>query len=141
MIPNETPSLGFALGDATLLEGLVRVKDSFNSYPIDRLALAAGIAAFEDDDYFRRICNQVIDQREALRVRLQELGFEVLPSAANFLFARHPQQDAARLATALRNANMIVRHFRQPRIDQYLRITVGTPDDNQRFLSALTSCL
>ncbi|MDJ0807318.1 MAG: histidinol-phosphate transaminase [Gammaproteobacteria bacterium] len=133
--------IGLALGNAGLLEGLVRVKDSFNSYPIDRLALAAGIAAFEDEDHFHRTCRWVIDERKVLGARLQESGFEVLPSAANFLFASHPGHDAASLAAALREAGVIVRHFRQPRIDQYLRITVGKPADNLRFLAALADCL
>jgi histidinol-phosphate aminotransferase len=133
--------VGLALGDAALLEGIIRVKDSFNSYPMDRLALAAGIAAFKDEEYFQKSCQQVIEDREALTSQLQEMGFEVLPSAANFVFARHPQYDAAELAAKLREASIIVRHFRQPRIEQYLRITVGTPDLNERLTTALKSLL
>jgi len=129
--------IGLALGDAALLEGLIRVKDSFNSYPIDRLALAAGEAAFEDESYFRETCRRVIDEREALSGALTGLGFEVLPSAANFLFARHPAKDAAELAAGLRRDGVIVRHFRLPRIEQYLRITVGTPEQNRRLLDSL----
>lgn len=133
--------IGLALGDTALLEGIIRVKDSFNSYPMDRLAMAAGVAAFEDEEYFQQSCRQVIEDREALTSKLQEMGFEVLPSAANFVFARHPQHDAAELAAGLREASIIVRHFRQPRIDQYLRITVGTPDLNERLTTALKSLL
>jgi len=133
--------IGLALGNADLLEGLIRVKDSFNSYPIDRLAQTAAIAAFEDEEYFHRTCRRVIEDREALSAALQGMGFEVLPSAANFLFTRHPGHDAAALAACLREARVIVRHFRQPRIDQYLRITIGTPDANQRLLAALGDCL
>ena len=129
--------LGLALGNAELLEGLIRVKDSFNSYPIDRLALAAGIAAFEDEEYFRKTCNQVIEDREALSAALQEMGFQLVPSAANFLFARHPERQAAELADQLREANVIVRYFRKPRIDQYLRITVGTAEQNRQLIEAL----
>ncbi len=129
--------IGIALGDASLLEGLIRVKDSFNSYPIDRLALAAGIAAFEDEEYFRQTCQRVIDAREVMTAALRELGFEVLPSAANFIFARHPSHDAVALAAGLREASVIVRHFRQPRIDQFLRITVGTPQQNQQLIDLL----
>ncbi len=129
--------IGLALGDATLLEGLIRVKDSFNSYPVDRLALAAGIAAFEDDAYFRETCRRVIDDREALSGELTGLGFEVLPSAANFLFARHPAKDAGELAAGLRRDGVIVRHFRLPRIEQFLRITVGTPEQNRRLIESL----
>ncbi len=133
--------LGLALGDAALLEGLIRIKDSFNSYPIDRLALAAGIAAFEDEDYFRQTCQQVMQDREALTAKLQEMGFQVLPSAANFVFARHPERDAAELAAQLREAKVIVRHFNKPRIDQYLRITVGTPEQNLQLIEALEPLL
>lgn len=129
--------IGFALGDVSLLEGLIRVKDSFNSYPIDRLALAAGIAAFEDEDYFRQTCQRVIDARDVMTAALREMGFEVLPSAANFVFARHPSHDAAALAAGLREASVIVRHFRQPRIDQFLRISVGTPQQTQQLIDAL----
>ena len=133
--------LGLALGDAALLEGLIRVKDSFNSYPIDRLALAAGIAAFEDEDYFRQTCRQVMQEREALSAELQGMGFEVVPSAANFIFARHPQHEAAELAAGLRELNVIVRYFNKPRIDQHLRITVGTPEQNRRLTEALRQLL
>ncbi|MEJ2454904.1 MAG: histidinol-phosphate transaminase [Candidatus Thiodiazotropha sp.] len=133
--------IGLALGDKALLEGLIRVKDSFNSYPIDRLALAAGIAAFEDDEHFRNICSQVIDERERVTAQLQELGFEVVPSAANFVFARHPERDAGELSARLREASVIVRHFRQPRIDQYLRITIGTPEQNRQLIEALKPLL
>jgi len=129
--------IGLALGDTALLEGLIRVKDSFNSYPIDRLALAAGIAAFEDEAYFRETCRRVIEDREALSGALAGLGFEVLPSAANFLFARHPSRDAGDLAAGLRRDGVIVRHFRLPRIEQFLRITVGTPEQNRRLLESL----
>jgi histidinol-phosphate aminotransferase len=133
--------LGLALGNAELLEGLIRVKDSFNSYPIDRLALAAGIAAFEDEDYFRHTCQQVIADRETLSDALQRMGFQVIPSAANFLFARHPGRQAVDLAAQLREASVIVRHFRKPRIDQYLRITVGTPEQNRQLIEALQPLL
>ena len=83
----------------------------------------------------------VIDSREALVAELQRLGFEVLPSAANFVFARHPQQDAAALAAGLREQGVIVRHFKQARIAQFLRITIGAPEQNQALLDALGSLL
>lgn len=133
--------VGLALGHAELLEGLVRVKDSFNSYPLDRLALAAAVAAFEDEDYFRRIRAQVIEDREALGAALLKMGFEVLPSSANFLFVRHPANGAAELATGLRREGVIVRHFRQPRIEQFLRITIGTPQQNHYLIEALQRLL
>jgi histidinol-phosphate aminotransferase len=129
--------IGLALGDAALLEGLIRVKDSFNSYPIDRLAQVAAIAAFADEVYFRETCRRIIDERESMATELRALGFEMPPSAANFVFARHPARDAAELAAELREAGILVRHFRLPRIDQYLRITVGTAEQNRRLIEAL----
>ncbi len=133
--------LGFAVGHPDLIEALNRVKDSFNSYPIDRLASAGGIAAMQDVAYFEQIRQQVVASREEVVVSLQALGFEVLPSAANFVFARHPQYDAARLLRALRDEAVIVRHFNKPRIDQFLRITIGTPEENAALLLALRKAL
>lgn len=133
--------VGFALGQAPLIQALTCVKDSFNSYPLDRLALAGAIASFKDPAYFETTCRRVIDSRANLAMGLKALGFEVLPSAANFIFVRHPQQDAAQLAMALRNCNIIVRHFRQPRIEQFLRITIGTEDQCQALLAALQTLL
>ncbi len=94
--------VGLAVGHADLVEALERIKNSFNSYPLDRLAIAGAAAAFEDDAYFRRTCQAVIDSREALSASLQALGFEVLPSAANFVFARHPRHDAGQIARPAR---------------------------------------
>jgi len=118
--------VGFACGQAHLVDALVRVKDSFNSYPLDRLASAGAVAALEDDEWFRRTRDDVVDVREGLVLQLEDLGFEVLPSQANFVFVRHPSRDAAELAAALRARAVLVRHFRQPRIAQYLRISIGT---------------
>ncbi|PWV61811.1 histidinol-phosphate transaminase [Plasticicumulans acidivorans] len=129
--------VGFAVGDGGLIEALERVKNSFNSYPLDRLAIAGAVAAFEDEAYFERSRQMVIDERRALVAGLEEHGFEVLPSAANFVFARHPQHEAARLAAGLREHGVIVRHFRQPRIEQYLRISVGSTQQNAALLNAL----
>ncbi len=133
--------VGFAMGQQHLVEALDRVKNSFNSYPLDRLAVAGAVAALEDRDYFERTCKAVIDSRERLSARLRELGFEVLPSAANFVFARHPAHDAADLAQALRARNILVRHFRQPRIDQFLRITVGTEEQCRMLTDVLAQLL
>lgn len=133
--------VGLAVGHPDLIEALERIKNSFNSYPLDRLAIAGAAAAFEDRAYFAHTCQLVIDSREALVAELQQLGFEVLPSAANFVFARHPQQDAAALAAGLREHGVIVRHFKQARIAQFLRISIGTPEQNQALLDALAVCL
>nr|WP_298135670.1 histidinol-phosphate transaminase [uncultured Pseudomonas sp.] len=129
--------VGFAVGHPDLIEALERIKNSFNSYPLDRLAIAGAAAAFEDRAYFEQTCRQVIDSREAVVAGLQALGFEVLPSAANFVFARHPHKDAATLAAGLREQGVIVRHFKQARIDQFLRISIGAPEQNQALLDAL----
>lgn len=129
--------VGLAVGHPDLIEALERIKNSFNSYPLDRLAIVGAAAAFEDRAYFEKTCRQVIESREALVEALVARGFEVLPSAANFIFARHPHQDAAQLAAHLRGQGVIVRHFKQARIAQYLRITIGTPEQNQALLNAL----
>ncbi|MDD5174912.1 MAG: histidinol-phosphate transaminase [Sterolibacterium sp.] len=133
--------VGFAFGQSGLIEALERVKNSFNSYPLDRLAIAGAVAACEDRAYFEQTRQTVILSREALVGNLRALGFEVLPSAANFIFARHPGHDAARLAAALRKRNIIVRHFNQPRIDQFLRITIGTDEQCQTLIASLRAIL
>jgi histidinol-phosphate aminotransferase len=130
--------VGLAVGHPDLIEALERIKNSFNSYPIDRLAVVGATAAFEDREYFAKTCRAVIDSREQLVGQLQGLGFEVLPSAANFIFARHPQKDAGELAASLREEGVLVRHFKQPRIAQFLRITIGTPEQNQALINALS---
>ncbi|MBH3413825.1 histidinol-phosphate transaminase [Pseudomonas putida] len=129
--------VGLAVGHPDLIEALERIKNSFNSYPLDRMAIVGAAAAFEDQAYFEETCRKVIASREALVEQLVAKGFEVLPSAANFIFARHPQQDAAQLAARLREQGVIVRHFKQERIAQFLRITIGTPEMNQALVDAL----
>jgi histidinol-phosphate aminotransferase len=129
--------VGIAVGHPDLIEALERIKNSFNSYPLDRMAIAGAAAAFEDKAYFEQTCQRVIESREAVVAGLEKLGFEVLPSAANFVFARHPDKDAATLAAGLREQGVIVRHFKQARIAQFLRITIGTPEQNQALLDAL----
>jgi histidinol-phosphate aminotransferase len=129
--------VGFAVGHAELIEALERVKNSFNSYPLDRLAIAGAVAALEDREWFDRTRQAVIRSRGKLVADLAALGFEVLPSAANFVFARHPRHDAAELAKALRSRSIIVRHFRQQRIEQFLRITVGTDEQCAALVKAL----
>ncbi len=129
--------VGIAVGHPDLIEALERIKNSFNSYPLDRMAIAGAAAAFEDQAYFEQTCQRVIDSREAVVAGLEQLGFEVLPSAANFVFARHPAKDAATLAAGLREQGVIVRHFKQQRIAQFLRITIGTSEQNQALLDAL----
>jgi histidinol-phosphate aminotransferase len=129
--------VGFAVGHAELIEALERVKNSFNSYPLDRFAISGAVAAFEDKAYFEETCRRVMSTRDQLANKLTQMGFQVLPSAANFLFARHPDRDAEELAARLRERSIIVRHFKQARIDQFLRITIGTDEQTQRLIDAL----
>ena len=133
--------VGYAIGHKDLIEGLERVKNSFNSYPLDRLALAGAVASVEDEAFFQDSCRKVIATREVLVAQLQQLGFEVLPSGANFVFARHPQRDGAELAAALRARAIIVRHFKAARIDQFLRITIGTDEQCAQLVAALGEIL
>lgn len=133
--------IGYAMGNAELIEGLERVKNSFNSYPLGHLQIAAAVASFNDQDYFEQTTARVIASREQLTEQLQELNFEVLPSKANFVFARHQQQNAEQLASELRSRGIIVRHFKQERIDQFLRITLGSEQQNQLLVQVLTEIL
>ena len=133
--------IGFAVGHPELIDALERIKNSFNSYPLDRLALAGAVAAFEDREYFEQTRGAVIATRETMTRELVALGFEVLPSAANFVFARHPQRAGAELAAALRERRIIVRHFAKPRIDAFLRITVGTDAQATALIAALKEIL
>jgi len=133
--------VGLAVGHADLIEALERIKNSFNSYPLDRLAIVGAVAAFEDHDWFEQTRQAVIASRQRLTAELAELGFDVLPSAANFIFARHPRHDAATLAQGLREHKVIVRHFRAARIEQFLRITIGNEAQNKALLAALRELL
>ena len=133
--------VGYAVGDAALIEALDRVKDSFNSYPLGRPAQAGAIASVEDEDFFQQSRASVIASRVQLNEGLTRLGFVVLPSSANFVFARHPDGDGAALAAALRQRAVLVRHFAGPRVSPYLRITVGSDVQIARLLSALSEIL
>lgn len=130
--------VGYALGNAALIEALIRVKDSFNSYPIDRFAEAGAIAALQDEAYFQQTRQQVITSRTSLVSALEALGFEVLPSGANFIFTRHPEYAGEQLASGLRERAVIVRHFKKPaRISDFLRITIGNESQNQALMQAI----
>jgi len=129
--------VGFAVGHPDLIEALNRVKNSFNSYPLDRLALAGAKAAYEDEAWFRKCCDGVISERGRVTAALEDLGFEVLPSKANFIFARHKDQPGEVLAKGLREQGIIVRHFNKPRISEFLRITIGTVEQNDALIAGL----
>ncbi len=134
--------VGYALGNKDLIEALMRVKDSFNSYPIDRFAEAGAIAAMQDSAYFEETCAKVISTRDALVNELQALSFDVLPSGANFIFAKHKKLDGEALAAKLREHSIIVRHFKKPaRISPYIRITIGTESHSTSLIQALNVIL
>ncbi|MDH5518771.1 MAG: histidinol-phosphate transaminase [Gammaproteobacteria bacterium] len=129
--------VGFAVGDSGLIEALERVKNSFNSYPMDRFSTAGAIAAFQDNNYFSAQCEKIINSRSWLNEQLLALGFSVAASKANFIFAEHKAINAELIAEGLRAKNIIVRHFKQPRIENYLRITIGTQIECERLVDEL----
>jgi histidinol-phosphate aminotransferase len=129
--------VGFAIGQRPLIEALERVKDSFNSYPLDCFAIAGAVAAIKDEAWFADTRQRIMASRELLTRALSELGFEVLPSQANFVFARHPAHRGAGLASRLRERGVLVRHFQKPRIEDFLRITVGTDEQCGRLITLL----
>lgn len=133
--------IGFAVGSVELIEGLERVKNSFNSYPMDRFAIRAGVEAIKDQDYFENCCQKIINTRDRLSDQLKDLGFDVLPSAANFVFVKHQTESAPELAAKLREKSIIVRHFKQERIKDFLRISIGTKEECQALVDALSSIL
>ena len=133
--------VGVAMGSVELIDGLVRVKNSFNSYPLDIVAQRAALASLEDEEYFRQSCQRVVASREFVCREMAALGFEVLPSAANFVFATHPRRAARNLFARLRERGIIVRYFDKPRIDNYLRISIGTDAQCDALLAALRNLL
>jgi histidinol-phosphate aminotransferase len=133
--------VGYALGHPDLITGLERVKNSFNSYPLGKLAQVGAIAAMEDQAHLDAMSSKVIATRSQFVKELDVLGFETLPSSANFVFTRHPKHDGARIHQALRDRGIIVRHFKTKRIDQFLRITIGTDEQMSALLAALKEIL
>jgi len=133
--------VGFAIGHHGLVEALDRVKGCFNSYPLDRLALAGAEAALRDAGHFEAARAQVIASRDGLASELAALGFEVLPSKANFLFVRHASHRAKDVQQALRQRRILVRHLAGPRIDEFLRISIGSAEDCRALVRALREIL
>ncbi len=133
--------VGFALGQPDLIQALVRMKDSFNSYPVDRLALVGAQAAIEDEAYFQANIAKVLATREWFTAELEELSFEVLPSATNFVFAKHESFPAETLYRALREEGILIRYFASEPIDQYVRITIGTDEEMQALIKAIKKIL
>jgi histidinol-phosphate aminotransferase len=133
--------LGYAIGHKDLIEGLVRIKNSFNSYPVDSIAQIAAVASLQDEAYFQQSCQAIIRTRNHLTDQLSQLGFKVLPSAANFIFATHPGHSAEQLYLNLKKNGVLVRYFKKALIDQYLRITVGTDQEIEILISKLKQIL
>ena len=133
--------VGFAVGHPALIEGLERVKNSFNSYPLGRLAQAGAVAAIEDQKHLEETSAQVMQTRARLVKELNALGFDTLPSTANFIFTRHPKHAGAKLYQALRDRGIIVRHFKSPRIEEFLRITIGTDEQSNELVTTIKEIL
>jgi histidinol-phosphate aminotransferase len=133
--------VGFAVGHPALIEGLERVKNSFNSYPLGRIAQAGAVAAIEDQAHLEASSAKVIQTRTKLVAELSALGFDTLPSTANFIFTCHPKHSGEKLYQALRDRGIIVRHFKSPRIENFLRITIGTDEQSGELVAALKEIL
>ena len=133
--------VGFAVGHPALIDGLERVKNSFNSYPLGRLAQAGAIAAIEDQAHLEQSSAKVMQTRSKLVGDLNALGFSTLPSTANFIFTRHPKHAGEKLYQALRDRGIIVRHFKLSRIEDFLRITIGTDEQSSELVAALKEIL
>lgn len=133
--------IGYALGSETLIATLEAVKNSYNSYTMDAVALAAGEAAVADEAYFQETCRKVIATRERTAEELRKLGFTVSPSLTNFLFVTHSKKEAPVIFEYLRQKNIFIRYFKLPRIDNYLRITVGTDAQMDRMIEELRAFL
>jgi len=129
--------IGFAIGNSNLITGLEKIKNSFNSYPMDLLAIKAGVASLNDQYYFDKTCKTIIKARETLIQEMKNLGFETLPSTANFIFTKHKVLNAQDISAQLREHFIIVRYFNKPRINQYLRITIGAEPEMQQLIKAL----
>ena len=130
--------LGYAIGHPDLIEALIRVKDSFNSYPVDRLGLIAGIESFKDDLYFKNTCQKVIHTKLNFIEKLCTLNFSVLPSGANFVFAKHTSVDGKMIVNKLRDHGIVVRRFDNPiRISSYVRFTIGSDKEMDLVLETL----
>lgn len=133
--------LGLVMGSIELIDAIIRIKNSFNSYPVDRLALAGAVEAIRDEEYFTETVSKIVNTREWVALRLRELGFEVLDSKANFLFISHSKIGAESIFNSLRENGILVRFFKQPRIDNYLRVSIGTDSDMEALVKVLEKLL
>ena len=133
--------LGFGAGNAKLIQDLNTIKYSTNPYNVNRMTMAAGVGALEDREYFEKNCKAIMENREFTREKLEKLGFSVLPSRANFLFAMHPELDGGKLYQTLKDRGVLIRHFDKPRLFQYNRITVGSREQMEAFLARVEEIL
>lgn len=133
--------LGFAVGSRELIEDLNRIKYSTNPYNVNRLTMAAGVAALEAADYYKQNCKKIIETRAWTETTLTDLGFVVVPSQANFVFAAHPNVDGEMLYQELKKRGILIRHFSSPRMRDYNRITIGTPAQMQLLVDAIKEIL
>jgi len=129
--------VGFAIGHRDLVEGINRVKNSVNSYTLDRIALAGAAEALKDSSYFEKTRSRIMATRERVTAGLRNMGFRVIDSLANFVFISHPEARAAELFARLREKGILVRYFNMPRIDNYLRVTIGTDEEMDILLYGL----
>ena len=129
--------LGFAIGNENLIQGLKNIKYSFNSYTINRLSIIAGIEAIKDKDYFKDTVNKVINTREKTKIKLKELGFNVLDSKSNFIFISHKNVFAEDIYMKLRENGILVRYFKTDIINNYIRVTIGTDKEMDIFVEKI----
>ena len=130
--------IGYAMGYQELIKGMNDVRFSYNSYPLTRLSVALGVAAIEDEAYFQKTKQMIIDTREWTKKKLTELGFTFGDSMTNFIFVTHKSVDANEIFAKLREKKIFVRHFSTPRIDNYLRISIGTQKEMERLIEELS---
>ena len=126
--------IGFAIGSKALIEVMEAVKNSYNSYTVDSLSIEMGAASIEDDEYFKSTCKKVIKTRERVTLELEKLGFDVLDSQTNFIFVTHNRHNMKSLFEYLKTQKVFIRYFSLPRIENYVRITIGTNEEMDIFL-------
>lgn len=126
--------IGYAMAQSGLIKAMNDVRYSFNSYPMNRLSVALGTAALEDEEYFQKTSARIIETREKTKKKLQDLGFQFEDSMTNFIFATHDRVPAELIYEKLREKHIYVRYFDEPRINNYLRISIGTEEEMKRFL-------
>jgi histidinol-phosphate aminotransferase len=129
--------IGFAIGNEELIDGLERAKNSFNSYTLDRLTLAGGVAAMKDEEYFQSTRQKVINTREWMAEELSALGCSIIPSHANFVLIQHDRIHAKHLYEELKKQGILVRYIKKPRVNNYVRVSIGTDIEMKIFLEKI----